>query len=51
MVCDDTEAPKKDFIEWHKNVDVKDHSYRGSHYYPIQTMDSETKSNIYRGVI
>jgi hypothetical protein len=47
----DTETPKKDFIEWHKNVDTKEHSYRGNHYHPIQTMDTETKSYLYKGVI
>lgn len=46
----DTEAPKKEFIEWHQKVDLKDHSYRGQHYYPIQTMDEDTKKQIYKGM-
>lgn len=43
----DTETPKKDFVEWHKKVDTRKHNYRGHEYYPIQTMDSETKEAIY----
>lgn len=43
----DTEQPKKDFLDWHKEVDCKDHVYRGKHYYPIQNMDSSTKKEIY----
>jgi len=43
----DTAEPKKQFISWHKDVDCKDHVYRGQHYFPIQTMDEETKKEIY----
>jgi len=43
----DTEQPKEEFISWHKQVDCKDHVYRGSHYYPIQSMEASTKKEIY----
>ena len=43
----DTNTPKNEFISWHRNVDTQDHVYRGTHYYPIQTMDADTKEAIY----
>jgi len=43
----DTDQPKQEFNSWHKKVDCKDHVYRGEHYFPIQTMESSTKKEIY----
>lgn len=46
-----TDLPKEEFKHWHKQVDRIDHVYRGKHYYPIQTMNQESKENIYGGIL